>query len=195
MRYEFLVLSLFLFGASSPSLEKERWIVDSSSELVIRGATNVNSYVCRTDCYSARDTLEFTPYKEDCEVLFSKNAMLIPISGFDCGNILVTNDFRETLHAKKHPNLSIQLISLGDRYAVVPGGAVAGRVEISLAGATKAYNVMYNVRGGNGSSFTLLGNQTVCFSDFNLQAPKKMMGLIRVEEYLEVEFIIHLSRL
>jgi hypothetical protein len=68
-------------------------------------------------------------------------------------------------------------------------------VKITLAGATKDYQVSYSIQGKSGSSFSLIGKQTVCFSDFDLQVPKKMMRLIQVEEYLDVEFLIHLNRL
>jgi len=195
MKYGLLVLTFFLAAATSPSTEMERWIIDASSELIISGATNVNDFICRTDCYDVRDTLELISQKEKGTVMFSRNAMVIPVSSFECGNDLITRDFQETLKVNEYPELTIRFVSIDDRTTVLQAGAVTGKVEITLAGTTRVYSVLYSAASNGRNTFSLTGKQAVCFSDFNLEAPRKMMGLIKVQDNLEVEFQLHLVRI
>lgn len=192
-----LALLLTAFIASATRLANpvdEKWILDARSELIISGSTNVNSFLCRTDCYEIRDTLQFINRGKDCEIQFSQKAMQIPLTSFNCGNELITNDFRDALDASRHPLLAVRFLSLDQQVVTAKSGSVAGVVEITLAGTTRTYPVLYAI-SGNGNMLTLAGARTVCFSDFNLQPPRKMMGLIRVQDNVEVEFQLHLQRL
>lgn len=195
MKYS-LVIVAFLFAAASPvPRNTERWVVSAQSELIIRGTTNVNDFVCRTGFKYVRDTLELLLSNKDCPIIFSRNAMIIPVASFDCGNQMITKDFQETLNANRYPYLTLRFVSIEEKVPVVASGSVAGVVEITLTGTTKFYSVLYSLAGNGDSSVSLVGKQDVCFSDFNLNAPRKMMGLIKVQDDLEVEFRLHLQKL
>lgn len=194
MKFALSIAILLISSGHVADRAAERWVVDASSELIIRGSSNVNDFVCRTDCYQIQDTLRFVAHDNDCEILFSQKAMHIPLNSFSCGNELITRDFRDALNANQHPLLSIRFVSLDQKIMSVQSGSVSGLVEISLAGTTRTYPVVYTI-SGNGSALTLSGARTVCFSDFSLQPPRKMMGLIRVQDDVDVEFRLHLQRL
>lgn len=194
MKFSLAIVAFFL-AAASPATMTERWIVDASSELIIRGTTNVNEFVCRTDCYDVRDTVELLRADKDRPIIFSKSVMVIPVASFRCGNDMITKDFQETLKSERFPNLSVRFVSIDESAPSLRPGVVAGLVEITLAGTTRSYFVLYTVSENGDNSISLAGKQEVCFSDFNLKAPKKMMGLIRVQDDLEVEFQLHLQRL
>jgi hypothetical protein len=190
-----LLISIILISAGrAANPVNERWVVDARSELIIRGSSNVNDFLCRTDCYQIQDTLQFVLRENDCEIQFSQKAMHVPLVSFNCGNELITKDFRDALNANRHPLLSIRFLSLDQKITTIRSGAVSGLVEISLAGASRTYPVIYSI-SGNGNALTLSGTRTVCFSDFNLQPPRKMMGLIRVQDEVDVEFQLHLQRI
>lgn len=188
-----LVLITFFLAAAPP--RTERWIVSAKSELIIRGTTNVSDFVCQTDCYAVRDTLELLLTEGNCPVIFSRNAMIIPVTSFNCGNDIITRDFQETLNAERYPDLSVRFVSIDQQAPALTATAVTGIVEITLAGTTRSYSVLYGVSGAGSNFISLTGKQEVCFSDFNLKAPRKMMGLIKVQDDLEVEFQLHLQKL
>lgn len=190
-----LLIVIILFSAGRVAdRANERWVVDATSELIIRGTSNVNNFVCRTDCYQVKDTLQFVSTDNDSEILFSHKALQIPLATFDCGSELITRDFRDALDANRHPLLSIRFLSLDQQIMTIKSGSVSGLVQIALAGTTRTYPVLYTI-SGSGNTLTLAGARTVCFSDFNLQPPRKMMGLIRVQDDVDVEFQLHLQRL
>lgn len=196
MKFALAIVAITLISATGRVADRtnERWILDARSELIIRGSSNVNDFLCRTDCYQIQDTLQFIHREKDCEILFSRKAMQIPLTSFNCGNELITKDFRDALDATRHPVLAISFLSLDQQIMTIKSGTVSGLVEISLAGSTRAYPVLYTV-SANGKTLTLAGARTVCFSDFKLQPPRKMMGLIRVQDDVEVEFQLYLQRL
>ncbi|MDV3309157.1 MAG: YceI family protein [Cyclobacteriaceae bacterium] len=191
-----LLFATILLISASPVADRsnERWVVDASSELIIRGTSNVSNFLCRTDCYQIQDTLQIVARENDCEILFSQQALQIPLMSFNCGNELITRDFRDALDAERYPLLSIRFLSLDQQIMTLTSGSVSGHVQITLAGKTRTYPVLYTI-SGKGNTLTLAGARTVCFSDFSLQPPRKMMGLIRVQDEVDVEFQLHLQRI
>ena len=188
-----LFLLMMLFSGHHNQLEnKKKWVIDSSSKLLIHGNTNVNSFTCTMNCYSNSDTLEYVLNESSCNIIFSKNVMVVPIEYFNCGSEMITKDFWATVKSDEFPNMKIRFLTLNDFHGPSTINPISGKVTISLAGVEKTFNVMYNVETNSGRLVTLKGNQLVCFSDFELKAPKKMFGLIQVQENLKVEFHLRL---
>jgi hypothetical protein len=189
MRLSLLILvSIFLLGnqdATTPG----KWVVDTNSKLFIHGYTNVNQFTCSMDCYNNADTLEYIDNYKSCDLVFNKNEMSIPVKSFDCDNAMITKDFWHTIRAEKYPNLHIRFLSLEK---VNKSNYVSGNVEIVLAGVTKKYSIHYATKT-MGNNLQLKGVQLVCFSDFGLQPPQRMLGLIQVQENLKVEFNLMLK--
>lgn len=181
-----LLISLAFLSARSAE-KGGTWIIGDQTRLIIHGQTNVNSFQCKMACYDKLDTLAFTTDDDGCMLFFKANKMNIPVTTFDCESKLINKDFYQTLKSDKYPFVQIQFVAL-ERWVGEP--SVGGTAYITLAGVTKPFTIHYTVN----STATLLmlkGQQKVCFSDFGLTAPQKMMGMIKVEDSLEVEF--HLS--
>ncbi len=134
------------------------------------------------DCYNNVDTLSFGYNESGKTMVFTKNKMEIPVYNFDCGNPMITKDFRLTTKAAQHPYLQIAFLSL-DR----ANKENMCKMEISLAGVTRQVSVTI-ITQPVGNFLQLRGNHSVCFSDFGMHAPARMMGLIKVQEDLNVEF-------
>jgi hypothetical protein len=177
-----LTVAAGLMGSSSS--ERGSWIIEMDSKLAIRGSTNINEFVCKIDYYCGSDTLQFVRNPKDQRLIFSSNRMTIPIKDFDCGARQISNDFFKTLKSDTYPELSIQFRTLDNPFNQKIS---AGVVDITLAGVTTTYTVCYRVRIDKNIVY-LNGVHPVNFSDFKLEAPKKLQGLIKVKEVLNVEF-------
>jgi hypothetical protein len=188
---QLLITSIFLLGGKTP--EKGKWIVDSSSKLVIYGDTNLNKFKCETDCFEKIDTLTYHPEESACDIFFSQTQIRVPVKSFTCGNEMITKDFWETLNVDKFPTLTVHFLNLKDFSTAENGDRVRGEVAIVLAGVKKQYHIQYTLQRHSQDYFSLTGKQPVCFSDFQLKAPRKMLGLIQVQEDLEVEFLMKLK--
>jgi hypothetical protein len=161
------------------------WIIDRESQLFIYGSTNINNFTCSIHSLTKADTLEYEIKGNPGELIFQKNLMVIPVTNFDCGNTLITRDFLQTLKSHEYPNLNVRFLTL--EQAPI-GEDVKGKVVITLAGVSRHYTIDYSLTKGGNPKMQLSGKHTVSFTEFGLEAPQKLMGLIKVEEYLEVEF-------
>lgn len=193
LRVTISVLLLMMLVAASP-MNNGKWIVDPQSRITIHGYTNVNSFTCLVDCYQITDTLVYTSQVAACQLVFAHNTMSIPVRNFDCGHQMITKDFRSTLKEKDFPDLKIHFRSL-KTLTLKHDDVVEGVVDIVLAGVTKRYEVQYTIRRPDAQHLYLRGTRNVNFSDFKLTAPQRMMGLIQVQECLNVEFNLTLKAL
>lgn len=178
------MLATVFFG-STPS-DKGTWVIDAGSRLAIQGSTNVNKFTCKFDYYYGSDTLQYVRNHRTGKLSFSNNKMVIPVRSFDCGAKQISNDFRKTLKSETYPQLTIAFRSLENPF-VQNDCFIDGVVDINLAGVTTTYTVRYLVNLDK-NAIMLKGTRPVNFSDFGLNAPTKLQGLIRVDDVLNVEF-------
>ena len=162
------------------------WVIDRQSRMTIHGSTNINTFSCQIGSYTGHDTLRYYQNIAGCEMQFSSSTMTIPIRHFDCGSRQISSDFWKTLKSETHPRLRIDFVSL-QNIPVRSDGLVSGVVDISLAGVTTRYTILFDMRVKN-NLVLLTGIHVANFSDFNLVPPEKLRGLIRVQQLLRVEF-------
>ncbi|HMV08505.1 MAG TPA: YceI family protein [Cyclobacteriaceae bacterium] len=181
---KYLVLLSLLTLTAATGVERGKWVIDYNSQLSIHGQTNVNSFTCFISCYNSVDTLIYEHNRENGQLSFEANKMIIPVYNFNCGNSLITKDFRNTLKAEKNPYLVVSFVTL-DKHT--SGTKATAALDITLAGVTKKVNVQFELVP-KGSFIQLAGKHSVCFNDFQLHAPERMMGLVKVQDDLNVEF-------
>jgi hypothetical protein len=178
------MVATLLFGSNKS--DKGTWVIDAGSRLAIQGSTNVNKFTCRFDYYYGSDTLQYVRNYRTGKLNFSNNKMIIPVRSFDCGARQISNDFRKTLKSEIYPQLTIAFRSLENPFNQ-NDCFIDGVVDITLAGVTTTYTVRYLVNLEK-NSIKLKGTRAVNFSEFGLEAPTKLQGLIKVDEVLNVEF-------
>lgn len=194
MKRALVLVVVILAGSSfsnSPAL-LHRFIVQPESTLVIAGKTNVNAFQCTT-LYCGRDTLVLRE-SAGSRPVFLKGNVSLDASAFSCGMLLMTNDFNKTIKAKEYPAIAIDFISF--EKAPVYGCTeerFKGRMNIALAGVTKTFDVDCAIEARSTGIIYLRGNRAFEFADFNLTAPSRMMGMVKVEDKLEVKFNLALK--
>ena len=178
----------FTSGKESPVL-LHRFIVLPASTLTIDGSTNVNSFRCGISQYVGNDTLILQEGKTIRKPIFLKGRVALKASQFDCGMHVMTKDFNETIKAKEHPYIVIDFKSF-ERVPNYTKGEekFKGTLTISLGGTTKQFSVDCSIQPNASGLIHLKGGRKFLFSDFNLTPPEKMMGLIRIEQELKVQF-------
>ena len=171
---------------------KIKWVVLNNGSLHVNGSTNINNFSCIVSEDKPFDTLTCLINK-DATVTMNGDISL-DILGFDCHNPLMTADLRKTLKAKEYPKMKIQFISL-NKYPDLKGTQenINGLVKIELSGVTKTYEVNYKFLMDDKKILQLIGERKVNFSDFNLVPPRKLGGIIRVNDVLDVEFNIRIK--
>lgn len=186
-------LAMLLMVAFRPPPHKEvtihRLIIQPASSLTIKGKSNFNSFQCRIMEYTGSDTLVLVENGENRYPVFQKGFVGLAASSFDCGIKLITHDFRETIKSKEYPVVSIEFISF-ERTPSYSGmkEEFRGELEISIGGVTKPFGMNFTMETNDAGVIHFKGTRNFTFTDFNLEPPSKMMGLIKVEDLLTVNF-------
>ncbi|MCZ8070017.1 MAG: hypothetical protein ACK5SJ_05415 [Bacteroidota bacterium] len=187
------LLSSFSRSNKPESFLRHRFIVLPSSSLAIHGKTNVNQFVCAIAKYCGSDTLiiKETPRQKP---VIQKGFVGLEASTFDCGMGPMTHDFNKTLKADMFPIIGIDFRS----FERVPDLTCTedkfnALVAISMAGVTKDFYMPCVFQPQKSGVILLKGERNFTFGDFNLKAPQRMMGLIKVDERLNVSFNLALK--
>ncbi len=194
MRYLILILTVSLVSFTLPADQKATsgWIIEKNSSMNIEGSSNINAFTCDLREYLNQDTLVYSKDEKTKKLMFVNSVLNIDISKFDCHHKYITADFRKILKSEKNPWLKVRFISL-DEMAV--GGNVKGVVEIEIAGQTKRMDISYAVQQYGNAQLQLVGSKIMQFSDFKLTPPRKLMGLIQINEDIKVNFHLHFRRI
>lgn len=172
-----------------------KWVLTKGCSLKVAGSTNVNKFTCDISDYSTPDTL--LVYHPTGEQHFPvRGALHLDINKFNCHNPMMTNDLLKTLKGKQFPKMVVQFVSLSKLPDfTTPNNIITGVVNIELSGAKKSYVVNYTFKKDATNTIYLVGKRQVLFSDFNLTPPRKLGGMIRTREELEVEFRLTMKSL
>lgn len=184
----FLLITTAFRGFDIPPVLVHRLIVLPDSRLTIDGRTNVNTFTCAIPRYQGKDTLVLHEGGANIRPVFVKGSIMLDASSFDCGMALMTSDFRKTIESKSYPSIVIDFISFERTPRYGHEEKFKGIVKISLGGVTKVFEMDCSIEAKSSGLIHLIGEKGFTFSDFNLQPPKRMMGLVKVEQSLNVGF-------
>ena len=188
--YLFIALTGFTYQNNNPDIV--RWVVMSGGSLKVVGSTNINQFTCAITNYSKPDTINVSRSSKPSVKL--NGAIRLDVKNFDCHNKPMTDELRKILKAKVHPKLMIKFVSL-NQYPEpnTKHKIINGTVFIELAGVTKKYEVHYKVISADPTYIHLVGTRDVLFTDFNITPPKKLGGMIRTNDKLQVEFNVKMK--
>ena len=188
-----LIILLMPFCWPTHTVVKEKWLITKESNLYFEGRTNISNFRCGITSYLRPDTLCFCREDASKAILGVKGGLSIDVNGFECQQPYMNKDLRKALKARECPLMKISLLSIGNFTGNVQ--YVKGKVAISLAGVTRIMDVDYTVQPVDENNLRLYGTQQVLFSDFELTPPRKMAGLVKVEQQIEVKFMLALRLL
>lgn len=192
-----ILLCLTLTQGAFFKREFTRWVVQKTSTLQINGSSNVNKFQCGIEGYYMNDTISFNIINNNRTAIVPLKGMLtIDVADLDCKNRMITRDLRKTLKAEDHPKLIIRFIALERMPAFKDNkDAVTGCVEVDLAGVCKKFDIPFVLTQTNNSIIDLKGEKRFSFADFKLAPPKKMAGLVRVNDQFTVIFHLQLNQI
>ncbi|MEC3966456.1 YceI family protein [Flagellimonas halotolerans] len=165
--------------------------VEPESEVVIAGTTNVNNFTCKYNLQELEMPIRLI-YDEKSEQILFKNAELTLINDcFDCGGKAINRDFQELLKTERHPQVGLKLL-----YVEPPSpnqSMVDVGVEIKIAGVSRKYQTLLNCE--QAKDICVNGTLELKLSDFDLEPPKKMLGMIKVDDEIKVHLTLQLSEI
>lgn len=182
-----LFIYIPIFAQATFSVELQR-----NSSLTINGTTNLLSFkLSQSGDKLLKRNFIITATQNKEKIVLSQNQQSIPVRSFDSKNKMALRDFLKLVKADNYPNFNIQL----NYFEIQPKAASAYiskanvSVNITITGKTKQYNIPIT-SNQEGDLYTLNGREKINIRDFGLIPPVEMMGLLRVNEWIDIDFHI-----
>lgn len=167
-----LLATLLFIGICSASVSAQM------SAIEIIGKTNVNTFKCiNKDVGSININFNRINAQNLPEII-------VPVKDFDCHNRIMTRDLQSTVKMEEFPNFRIKFLSLSQ----VSTGNYRANIEVRMMNRVKSYLVDFLLSSG-----TLYGKKGIKFSDFAISPPRRMGGMIVVNDNLNLSFSLKVN--
>ena len=180
-----VVVFFSMRGSAQVDFETKTVTILPDSELIISGSTNVNKFDCKFNIGHISEAKQIKFISEEHTIKFSNLKLELLTEGFDCGNKRMNSDFQDLLLCEKYPEIVIEL----DRIESISSEYAKAFIKVHLAGKSNSYNLPVVI---NNDRFK--GKFKMNIRDFGLVPPKKALGLIEVDEMIEVQFDLRISQ-
>lgn len=155
---------------------KEREVIVTKKTITVSGKTSIGGFSCDYSKEGLKDTLFIDFEGPEKEMVFD-----IPVHDFSCGNFLLNRDFRNTVKSDKFPTAKVRVQNIKSNY-----GHYTCDLTVTLVGKKLHFPSLVLKRVPEG----LHANLVLSFDELDLEAPKKMGGMIKVEEKLTLDFTL-----
>jgi len=184
--FAFLALVLLLPGGSV--FAQEITIDHENSQLWIEGKSNVNQFSCKAERYNSKIKPPASAGAIEVEVDIS-------VEGFECGKRRMNRDLNEALMSKKHPFISFEYTETrsmdfndsSDQYRLVVAG------NLTVAGHTRQIEFPMEAFVQEDGTIRAIGETELRMTDYNVEPPTAMLGIVRVDDIFTVHFELFAS--
>ncbi len=187
------ILSVFLMMfLSGGSLYAQQMVVHTEqSNLWIEGRSNVNSFSCDANQYdvnSQRLSHAIETENQDTDRL--KVEINILVKGFDCGRSRMNRDLYDALKAEQYDFIHFEYQSTEgveyeeetDIYRITVNGV------LTVAGESNTIQFTMNGFIMDSGYIRAKGETDIAMTDYNVDPPTAMLGLVKVNDKLTVHF-------
>lgn len=169
------------------------------SRIYVAGKSNVNRFSCdcEQDFSVARPSFHWEASPPT--LVFQNTRLRLRTEKLDCGNRAMNRDLQNTLQADQHPTISLNLRRLrfsgGDRNNVIgpEWTDLTAQTLLTLAGETQPANIRFRVRSVGHEVYELVGVHEVRMTDFGIDPPTALLGMVKVEDRMQIHFKLWLS--
>ena len=181
-----LLLSIvvaFAFTNSDSAIQNTSVLITPESSLIIKGTSNVNTFSCLYNIQKIKNPIPIIYHMEDGKMKFKKTVLVLNNTCFDCGGKGINTDFKKILKSETHPQI---FLFLKEITPLENSTAVEANIIIEIAGVPNCYKIPVEITQDNDMLIT--GDLKVSLGDYQLKAPKKLFGLITVNDIIEISF-------
>ena len=184
-----LFFSMSIWTLSAPPLEGT-FQIEAGSKLYLVGTTNVNTFTCNCQDQFSRDAFTFQWLDAQQQTArFTNTALKIKANSFDCGGSGINRDMQKTLKADAFPHIRIRMeeilrsgkIAIGENWT-----QFKARTTVTIAGVDKRVELQVKARKLKNSSFQFAAATDLNLTDFKLEMPRPLMGMIKVNDKITI---------
>ena len=193
MKKLFILIQLLVLIFNTVSAQDSIGVdIQKNSTITINGTTNLLSFklIQRGDKLLKRNFL-ITATQSQYKILLSQNEHTIIVKDFNSDNKMALRDFLKLVKADIYPTFNVKLnyfeVDPKDNSKEITKALVS--VDLTITGKTRQYYIAVK-SNHEGDVYNLRGNKKINIRDFGLVPPIEMFGLIRVNEWINIDFDI-----
>ena len=185
-----LLVIWFLIDPSSSAQTLVSAEILKNSSLTISGSTNIVSFkLFQNGDKLSRSKLTIAAAQSQNKITLSQNQLSVVVKNFVSNNPMALRDFLKLLKSDTYPTLQVQLNYLDLRPFSEKEESYSGNalVSITITGITRHYSIPISLNN-IGDLYTVNGIKKLSIRDFGLTPQTKMMGVIKVSEWINIDF-------
>lgn len=190
--YLFLLFFITLLIDGLQSQTKVTVELDRNSTLKVNGSTNLLSFTLnQTGNQILNKPILLTASWRGDKLFLSQNKLAINVANFKSNNLIAQSEFYKLMKSDQYPVLKLQLNYIDSINEIQNSKINKGiaSMNITITGVTKQY--FFPIKTSVYNDFVIVtGRKKMTIKDFGLYPPVAMLGLIKVSEWIEIEFRI-----
>jgi hypothetical protein len=161
----------------------------SRSWLNINGTSNINDFAFNFSFEDYTDNVHLHVSMDKRKMVIHPFSLSLPIKKFKCSNILLKQDFRETLKYQIQPEIHINVDSL---FIVNTSDLQHGALDafVEIGGLGKSEKITYTIIKHQ-DEVKMQGKIKIDMATYDLEYGRKFMGLIQVDRYVDITFLFN----
>ena len=184
----FLLTTLVFNSLSSQTSVKVDLL--KNSWLAINGTTNILPFKLTHNGDKLLDkSITMTATQNQNKLYLSQNQLDIQVKNFSTDNPMALRDFMKLIKSDVYPSIKAQLNyieTLPNNEKEIYSKGIA-HVNITITGVSHQYSLPVS-SNKHGEYFSVVGGKKINIRDFGLEPPVEMMGLIKVSEWISINF-------
>lgn len=190
MSEKILILLLVTIHFTLPAQHRVAVEISENSELSILGSTNVIPFrlTQKITTFTGKNKI-FTVNMLGNKVRLTENNISIPICNFESDNKMALRDFKKLIQEEHFPfiQLTVNQIEANSLKENSKQIAATATIQLTITGKTKNYLLTFETQNKD-NHLHLKGKKRISIRDFGLEPPVTMMGLIKVSEWIDIQF-------
>ncbi len=177
-----------------------RLFIQPESKLWLEGKSTLHDYSFSNSEITGTIELDSSYYttKDLTEIknLFSQVEIVIPVKKIRSENEKMNENMYEALKAEEHPNILFRLIESGivsDSSRGNQGPEIKIKGKLSVAGKENIIEMNVTLAKGENGSLGVRGSKELLMTDFNIDPPSFMLGILKTDNRVVVKFDLLLS--
>ena len=177
------ILLAFAFTKTDTAIKSTSVVISPKSSLMVKGSTNINNFKCIYDIEKFNSPIPVIYYLSNGKLKFKETVLILENKCFDCGGRAINKDFQKILKTESYPQIKMFLKQVNG-YDL--NKSLEALVDLEIAGVKKPYTIKVNISKEN--DLTINGGLKINLKDFNIESPKKLFGIIKIDEIIEIDF-------
>jgi hypothetical protein len=165
--------------------------ISKESKMFLAGFTNVNLYNC--DCQNELSQISMTIANEGNHATYQNAILKLKPTNFDCHNSIYNINIKRSLEAGKYPSITIALIETWQDAQLLDGSThgwfnIISKINLTIKETSKTETVKAKAQYLGGNKLRIVGARQINMSDFGIEVPKFMCGLVKVGDQIDFNF-------